>query len=160
MDIEFYCFKCGQHIVIDEAGAGQAVNCPKCGQPLAVPQTQPGPSKPMTPAHIPPVISKPVTQKRKRPTGLIVGLGVTALLILLAVMGNFSSQPASAPSVDDKGQSDPCEEIAFNAGFNMGHHSSVKPSDGVLNQAAANSGCNPGNYRMWFDEGWRMAQNH
>lgn len=37
MDIEFGCTKCGQHLVIDAAGAGQAVNCPKCGQVLIVP---------------------------------------------------------------------------------------------------------------------------
>ena len=29
MDIEFYCFKCGQHIAIDEVGAGVSVLCPK-----------------------------------------------------------------------------------------------------------------------------------
>lgn len=38
MDISFYCFKCGQHIVIDEAGAGLQVKCPKCGRSLTVPQ--------------------------------------------------------------------------------------------------------------------------
>jgi hypothetical protein len=37
MDIEFYCFKCGQHVAIDAVGAGQVVNCPKCGQSLTVP---------------------------------------------------------------------------------------------------------------------------
>ncbi|MEI8315339.1 MAG: DUF4041 domain-containing protein [Verrucomicrobiota bacterium] len=37
MDITFSCNKCGQHVVIDEAGAGMFVQCPKCGQSLAVP---------------------------------------------------------------------------------------------------------------------------
>jgi phage FluMu protein Com len=37
MDIAFNCDKCGQHIAIDEAGAGLRVNCPKCGAPLQVP---------------------------------------------------------------------------------------------------------------------------
>lgn len=37
MDITFNCDKCGQNIVIDAAGAGQIVDCPKCGQPLEVP---------------------------------------------------------------------------------------------------------------------------
>jgi DNA-directed RNA polymerase subunit RPC12/RpoP len=36
MDISFNCDKCGQGIVIDEAGAGRLVDCPKCGQPLTV----------------------------------------------------------------------------------------------------------------------------
>jgi len=38
MDISFYCKKCGQHIVIDAAGAGQLVDCPKCGVNFVVPQ--------------------------------------------------------------------------------------------------------------------------
>jgi DNA-directed RNA polymerase subunit M/transcription elongation factor TFIIS len=37
MDIEFSCNKCGQHIVIDEAGAGQTIQCPKCRRSLTVP---------------------------------------------------------------------------------------------------------------------------
>jgi hypothetical protein len=36
-DISFDCFKCGQNIVIDEAGAGLQVNCPKCQTVLTVP---------------------------------------------------------------------------------------------------------------------------
>jgi len=41
MDITFSCEKCGQSIVIDEAGAGITVDCPKCGKPLYVPSRQP-----------------------------------------------------------------------------------------------------------------------
>lgn len=37
MDITFHCDKCGQHIVICEAGARLQVQCPKCGTPLEVP---------------------------------------------------------------------------------------------------------------------------
>ena len=37
MDITFACESCGQRIVIDEAAAGQLVDCPKCGKPLEVP---------------------------------------------------------------------------------------------------------------------------
>ncbi|MGD0059678.1 MAG: zinc ribbon domain-containing protein [Verrucomicrobiia bacterium] len=37
MDITFNCDKCGQSLTIDEAGAGQLVDCPKCGKPLEVP---------------------------------------------------------------------------------------------------------------------------
>jgi len=101
MDIEFYCFKCGQHIVIDATGAGQAVNCPKCGQPLTVPQTQPVPSKPTAPAYIPPAISKPIAQKRKVRTGFIVGISAALLLFFLIVAllnsDNNSSSVASSP---------------------------------------------------------------
>jgi len=37
VDIKFNCTSCGTHIVIDEAGAGMAVQCPRCYQPLTVP---------------------------------------------------------------------------------------------------------------------------
>jgi DNA-directed RNA polymerase subunit RPC12/RpoP len=37
MDITFSCTKCGQRIVIDEAGAGLIIPCPKCGRTLEVP---------------------------------------------------------------------------------------------------------------------------
>jgi len=37
MDITFNCYKCGQPLTIDEAGEGQLVDCPKCGEELVVP---------------------------------------------------------------------------------------------------------------------------
>ena len=37
MEITFNCDKCGQSLEIDEAGAGQLVDCPKCGTPVEVP---------------------------------------------------------------------------------------------------------------------------
>ncbi len=37
MDITFNCGSCGQSLSIDEAGAGQLVDCPKCAKPLEVP---------------------------------------------------------------------------------------------------------------------------
>jgi len=40
MDIAFNCDKCGQHIVIDEAGAGMSVQCPTCGASLIVPMAE------------------------------------------------------------------------------------------------------------------------
>lgn len=40
MDITFTC-KCGQEIVIDEAGAGITVDCPGCGKPVYVPTQEP-----------------------------------------------------------------------------------------------------------------------
>lgn len=44
MDITFTC-KCGQEIVIDEAGAGITVDCPGCGKPIYVPSKQPPKAK-------------------------------------------------------------------------------------------------------------------
>jgi hypothetical protein len=37
MDIAFACDECGQHLVIDEAGAGMTVQCPTCSGNLIVP---------------------------------------------------------------------------------------------------------------------------
>jgi DNA-directed RNA polymerase subunit RPC12/RpoP len=45
MDIKFACQKCGQHLVIDEGGAGLTIQCPYCGVNLSVPKPVP-PSPP------------------------------------------------------------------------------------------------------------------
>jgi hypothetical protein len=37
MDISFDCPGCGQHLVIDEAGAGLVVQCPQCARDVTVP---------------------------------------------------------------------------------------------------------------------------
>ncbi len=37
MDITFACESCGQSIVIDEAGVGLQVTCPKCGKEITIP---------------------------------------------------------------------------------------------------------------------------
>ena len=44
MDITFTC-KCGQEIVIDEAGAGITVDCPGCAKPVYVPSKEPAKAK-------------------------------------------------------------------------------------------------------------------
>ncbi len=36
-DIRFACAECGQHLTIDESGAGQDITCPKCGCGFTVP---------------------------------------------------------------------------------------------------------------------------
>jgi hypothetical protein len=40
MDIDFSCDKCGQSLIIDEAGAGLTVQCPACGVELTVPKPE------------------------------------------------------------------------------------------------------------------------
>ncbi|MGD1018988.1 MAG: hypothetical protein ABSA12_06685 [Verrucomicrobiia bacterium] len=97
MDIEFYCFKCGQHIVIDAVGVGQAVNCPKCQARLVVPQAQPdsksesvtqpsaGPSPPPpqpVPTAVPPLMFRSVTHKTKWRVGIAVGLGCLGIIVI------------------------------------------------------------------------------
>ena len=46
MDIAFNCDKCGQHIVIDAAGAGMNVPCPSCNENLIVPTKRKAVKKP------------------------------------------------------------------------------------------------------------------
>ena len=40
MDIEFDCNYCGQHVAIEDSGAGLVVQCPKCKQDLVVPSAE------------------------------------------------------------------------------------------------------------------------
>lgn len=48
MDILFSCSECGQHMVIDEAGAGLVVKCPKCARDVCVPSAAEGEPSPIT----------------------------------------------------------------------------------------------------------------
>jgi hypothetical protein len=41
MDVFFNCPACGQHLVIDEAGVGLTIPCPKCAKDLTVPARKP-----------------------------------------------------------------------------------------------------------------------
>ena len=63
MDISFSCNKCGQSLTIDEAGAGQLVDCPKCGVPLEVPYK----SEAVTPLPPAPVSPPPVDDTKTCP---------------------------------------------------------------------------------------------
>jgi hypothetical protein len=36
-DISFKCGTCGKHLVIDNAGAGQTINCPDCNASMTIP---------------------------------------------------------------------------------------------------------------------------
>ncbi len=47
MDIRFACSRCGQHIAIDEAGAGLQIECPGCRSQVIVPE--PAPATPLSP---------------------------------------------------------------------------------------------------------------
>jgi hypothetical protein len=53
MDINFSCGSCGQHMVIDEAGAGLVIKCPKCSQDVSVPNlVEPRPPSGADPAPL------------------------------------------------------------------------------------------------------------
>jgi len=54
MDIEFNCPVCGQRMVIDKAGAGLVIQCPKCKRNVRVPSPfAPDPSSGAKPATAP-----------------------------------------------------------------------------------------------------------
>jgi hypothetical protein len=38
MDIRFNCPRCGQHLSVEEKGAGMTVNCPSCKDPIEIPR--------------------------------------------------------------------------------------------------------------------------
>jgi DNA-directed RNA polymerase subunit M/transcription elongation factor TFIIS len=63
MDITFNCDKCGQSIAIDEAGAGQLVDCPKCGNSLEVPYV----SEPLDKAATPSPSTAPPPETKQCP---------------------------------------------------------------------------------------------
>jgi len=53
MDISFSCQACGQHLVIDAAGAGLVIECPNCGKDVNIPKLpdpQPNSESPPSPA--------------------------------------------------------------------------------------------------------------
>lgn len=45
MDIAFDCPRCRQHLVVDDAGAGMSVPCPKCGKEITIPVISPSQPK-------------------------------------------------------------------------------------------------------------------
>jgi DNA-directed RNA polymerase subunit RPC12/RpoP len=38
-DIRFNCPRCGQHLCVEERGAGMAVNCPSCNEQIEIPRS-------------------------------------------------------------------------------------------------------------------------
>ncbi|HVM60318.1 MAG TPA: hypothetical protein VMV72_05560 [Verrucomicrobiae bacterium] len=55
MDIYFFCGSCGQHMVIDGAGTGLVIHCPKCGGNVTVPNDS---------ETSPPSVHQPTTASR------------------------------------------------------------------------------------------------
>jgi hypothetical protein len=100
MDISFHC-KCGQHIVIDEAGAGQLVDCPKCGTTLEVPNkadalaaVAPPTPAPRTPNIPPPAQHTPGNRpvsNRKRILVILALVTVVAVTLIFAARRLFTS---------------------------------------------------------------------
>ena len=108
MDISFFCEKCGQHVVIDAVAAGQLVDCPKCGTPLAVPYKSkplnkpatfdttalPTPASPSAPSPVQATSSRSVSN---RPRILVV----LALVIIFSVAVIFAARKLFAPPTLD-----------------------------------------------------------
>src|SRR5262245_41438944 len=51
-DLRFECPNCGQHVAVEETGAGMTVNCASCNQRIEIPRTTtpPPPPIPLVPA--------------------------------------------------------------------------------------------------------------
>jgi DNA-directed RNA polymerase subunit RPC12/RpoP len=61
VDIQFACARCGQHIAVDETGAGLTVQCPTCSHNLVVPAPPAKAINNPPPPPLPPPV--PVVQK-------------------------------------------------------------------------------------------------
>jgi DNA-directed RNA polymerase subunit RPC12/RpoP len=73
MEIAFECDKCGQSLVVDEAGAGMTVTCPQCSQSLLVPSIAKEKATPQRVSTAPPPPRRlpppPPLTSSNRPTG-------------------------------------------------------------------------------------------
>jgi hypothetical protein len=83
MDIRFNCPRCGQHLCVEESGAGITVNCPKCNEKIEIPRsTAPPPAIP-----IPATAQVPQAVKRANYAVPVIVLGITfcAVAVIIAV---------------------------------------------------------------------------
>jgi membrane protein YdbS with pleckstrin-like domain/DNA-directed RNA polymerase subunit RPC12/RpoP len=55
MDMRFNCPRCGQHLSVDESGAGMTVSCPNCSEHIEIPRRK----APPPPAPLPPPFFAP-----------------------------------------------------------------------------------------------------
>jgi hypothetical protein len=65
MDIHFSCSRCAQHIVVDESGIGQQIECPGCHSQLTVPAPVKPPARKLP--HL--VVEKPAEGPPSEPMG-------------------------------------------------------------------------------------------
>lgn len=97
MDISFDCGICGKHLVIDEAGSGLTVQCPRCRQDLLVPKVVHADANS---TYVPPPILQPDantrataalphSQKPKHRPGIIIAIGCVGVSALLAFLVLF-----------------------------------------------------------------------
>ena len=61
-ELKFECPRCGQHLVVEERGAGLTVNCPTCKQEIDIPSRAQPPPQPLPPP-VPSVSTLRQTQK-------------------------------------------------------------------------------------------------
>jgi hypothetical protein len=91
-DLRFECPSCGQHLTVEERGAGMTVNCPGCNQPVKIPSRSTAPASP--PVPVAPVVKAPV--KRTNPAvPALIGFFV---LFAFVVMGFFVLHNSSSPT--------------------------------------------------------------
>jgi hypothetical protein len=88
MDIAFNCNKCGQDISIDETGAGQLVDCPKCGEPVEVPYKSMPLDKAATPSPV--TAARPAEPAPVRASSLLPKILIVLVVIAVIVGGFFA----------------------------------------------------------------------
>jgi DNA-directed RNA polymerase subunit RPC12/RpoP len=68
MDIRFNCPRCGQHLSVEQRGAGMTVNCPSCKGRIEVPSGTPPPAPPLSPTAVSVVATLPKVPTSATPT--------------------------------------------------------------------------------------------
>lgn len=88
MDIKFSCTKCGQHIAVDESGAGLSSQCPNCNAAIVVPTKSP--NQPGANLVIPP----PLPVLTAKTSGLAIVsliLGILGITCILPIVGSLAA---------------------------------------------------------------------
>ena len=97
MDISFYCEECGQHIVVDQGGAGLNIACPGCQQSLTIPAQPQSATPPVLLSPLPAVAPAPITKRgSSRIAWLFLAAGMFAGVVItigaVAVMWHLSTK--------------------------------------------------------------------
>jgi len=112
MDIRFNCPHCGQHLCVEDKGAGMTVNCPGCNEHIEIPRaTAVSPS---------PQPSPPPPVKRTNPAiPILIGVAILfALVVIGSLMLNNSS--SSHHNVQTPSAQDAPFEVELKEGFPVG----------------------------------------
>jgi len=83
MDIAFNCPHCGQHLSVEDRGAGMLVNCPSCNKQVEIPKVPVGATTALPPTT--PAPDAEMNQAPKQPN--VFGQVLAAILVAAAIGG-------------------------------------------------------------------------